>query len=66
MKKKKYQSEPMMVIHQHMEALYKLGAATDEEMREFDEDCLVAEPEPSFSHSPGAREKPVIPAYAKT
>jgi DNA-binding transcriptional regulator YiaG len=64
--RRKYKSEILMVMHQHMEALYELGLATDEEMRECDEDCLVAEPEPAFSKSPGSRGKPVIPAYAKT
>jgi putative transcriptional regulator len=45
MKKKKYYSEALMVIHQHMEAMRRLGAVTDEEMREFDEGCLVPGPD---------------------
>jgi hypothetical protein len=49
MKKRKYQSEPLMVIHMMMEDAYRLGLATDEEMRHFDEGCLVSEPEPAYS-----------------
>jgi DNA-binding transcriptional regulator YiaG len=66
MKKRKYKSEIMMVIHQHNEAMYKLGFVTDEEMRELNEDCLVAEPEPAFSNSPSSQNRPIIPAYAHT
>jgi hypothetical protein len=33
-----------MVIHQDMEAAYHLGLLTGEEMREFDEGCLIHEP----------------------
>jgi DNA-binding transcriptional regulator YiaG len=64
--KKKYKSEILMVAHMMMEDAYKLGLATDEEMRECDEDCLVTEPEFSPSNSSSPRGKPVIPAYAKT
>jgi DNA-binding transcriptional regulator YiaG len=42
---KKYQSEQLMVCHQDAEALYRIGAINEAEMREFDEDCLVPEPE---------------------
>ncbi|MDR0552147.1 MAG: hypothetical protein LBG72_09080 [Spirochaetaceae bacterium] len=52
MKRKKYQSKILMVIHQDMEAAYHLGLLTDEEMREFDEDCLVHEPEEADSAVP--------------
>jgi hypothetical protein len=44
--KKKYQSEQLMVCHQDAEALYKIGAITEAQMREFDKDCLVHEPAP--------------------
>ncbi len=37
-----------MVTHQEAEALHRLGIISDAEMREFDEDCLVHEPEPDY------------------
>jgi DNA-binding transcriptional regulator YiaG len=46
-KKKKYYSEALMVIHQDMEDLYRIGVISAERMREFDEGCLVREPDPS-------------------
>jgi DNA-binding transcriptional regulator YiaG len=63
MKKRKYKSEALMVIHQMMEASYRVGAITEEEFHEFD-GCLVAEPEPAFSNSPSSQSRPIIPAYA--
>ena len=38
----KYQDEMAMVIHQGAEALHKIGAISDERMREYDSDCLAA------------------------
>ncbi|GHU67587.1 hypothetical protein FACS189447_09900 [Spirochaetia bacterium] len=64
MKKKKYKSEIMMVIHQMMEDLYEVGGITAERMHEFDEDCLV--PEPDTSTRDASSHKPVTPAYART
>jgi DNA-binding transcriptional regulator YiaG len=59
--KKKYQSEQLMVCHQDAEALYQIGAITEAEMREFDEDCLVPEPAANTS---GAQPSSV-PAYTQ-
>jgi DNA-binding transcriptional regulator YiaG len=42
---KKYQSEQLMICHQDTEALYRTGAISEAEMREFDKECLVREPE---------------------
>jgi DNA-binding transcriptional regulator YiaG len=42
---KKYQSEQLMICHQDAEALYRIGAISEDEMREFDKECLVQEPE---------------------
>ena len=42
---KKYRSEALMVTHQDAEGLHRLGIISDAEMREFDEDCLIQEPE---------------------
>ena len=49
--KKKYQSKILKAIHEDMEGLHKLGIVTDAEMREFDEDCLVKEPETTYETS---------------
>ena len=64
MKKRKYYSRLLMVIHQHNEAMHKIGLLTDEEMREADEDCLMPEPAPSASESSGMHSKPAVAAYA--
>jgi DNA-binding transcriptional regulator YiaG len=42
--KKTYQNEILMVCHQDAEALHRIGAITDEEMAEYDRDCLVNPP----------------------
>jgi DNA-binding transcriptional regulator YiaG len=44
---KKYQSEQLMICHQDAEALYRIGAISEAEMRKFDKECLVQEPEPA-------------------
>ena len=40
---KKFESEALMVCHQAAESLYKLGVMDADEMKEFDEGCLVRE-----------------------
>jgi hypothetical protein len=45
--KKKYQSEILMVCHQDAEALHRIGAITDDEMAEYNRDCLVNPPNPA-------------------
>jgi len=45
---KKYQSEPLMVLHQDAEGLHRLGIISDAEMSEFDEGCLIQEPEIAY------------------
>jgi len=47
--KKKYQSEALMVNHQSAESLFRLGEISEAEMREFDEMCLVKEPEETYN-----------------
>ena len=39
--KKKYQSEALMVCHQSAQDLFELGIINAEEMKEYDEECLV-------------------------
>ncbi|MDR1072520.1 MAG: hypothetical protein LBL45_02445 [Treponema sp.] len=42
---RKYQSEQLMVIHESAQTLYKIGVIDGSKMKEFDEACLVEEPE---------------------
>jgi len=44
---KKYQSDTLKVIHQDAEGLHRLGIISDKEMLEYDQDCLIQEPETS-------------------
>jgi DNA-binding transcriptional regulator YiaG len=44
---KRYKSEIMMVLHQLSVENFKIGAITEEEMREFDRACLEPEPQPA-------------------
>jgi hypothetical protein len=57
---KKYQSELLMVLHQDAISLHRIGALSDTEMREFDEDCLLREEQPPAA----PRSQPISPAYA--
>jgi DNA-binding transcriptional regulator YiaG len=41
--RKKYQSEILMVLHQDADALHRIGAISDDEMRQWDIDCLTPE-----------------------
>ena len=41
----KYKSEIFEVVHQDAIAMYKVGAISEERMREYDEMCLVQEHE---------------------
>jgi len=43
--KDKYESELLQVIHEDMKGMHQLGIISDAEMREYDEDCIVKEPE---------------------
>ena len=45
---KRYYSEASMVVHQSAKDLLEIGAISEAEMREFDEMCLVQEPEESY------------------
>jgi DNA-binding transcriptional regulator YiaG len=48
---KKYQSEQLMVIHDMVKSLYKIGAIDDTKMREFDADCLISASKTSVSET---------------
>jgi len=45
----KYESEALKVIYQDAKEMYKIGAITEAEMREFDEICL---PSPKTKNTP--------------
>jgi DNA-binding transcriptional regulator YiaG len=47
--KGKYKSEILMVCHMDAQAMHKIGAISDKEMREYDKDCLVQEPETAYA-----------------
>jgi hypothetical protein len=42
---KQYRDEIAMVCHDMMKAGHSVGAVTDAEMKEFEEDCFIEEPE---------------------
>ena len=41
----KYKSEIYEVVHQDAVEMYKIGAISEDRMREYDKKCLVQEPE---------------------
>jgi len=45
--KGKYKSEMLMVCHMDAKAIHDVGAISDKEMREYNQDCLVQESETS-------------------
>ena len=44
---KRYGSEALMVSHQSAQDLFELGVITADEMKKYDEMCLIQEPEPA-------------------
>jgi DNA-binding transcriptional regulator YiaG len=42
---RRYVDEMAMVCHDMMKAAHSVGAITDAEMKEFEEDCFIEEPE---------------------
>ncbi|GHV90503.1 hypothetical protein AGMMS50268_10060 [Spirochaetia bacterium] len=61
--KKKYESEALMVCHQSAQTLFKIGVIDADEMREFDEGCLVREDE-AANDSGAVRKQTTTPAFA--
>jgi DNA-binding transcriptional regulator YiaG len=43
--KEKYQTELLGALHETAVGLHKIGVINNEEMREYDKDCLVQTPE---------------------
>ena len=50
-----YKSELLMVCHMDAQAMYEAGVISDQEMREYDRDCLVSTNTPKQN---------TVPAYA--
>jgi len=44
----KYKSEIYETVHQDATEMFKIGAISEAEMREFNEMCLVEEPETAY------------------
>ena len=57
---KKYYSEICEVIHQDAMAEFELGLISEAEMREFDEMCLVQEPEKAHEEKPLVAEQVAV------
>ena len=54
--KKKYQSKILRAIHEDAEGMHRLGIISDAEMRHYDRECLVQEPEQIYkTASPQSR-----------
>ena len=66
--KKKYKNTHCEAIHETVSGLHKIGLFTDEEMRHFDDTCLVkpAAPVPRVStQKPQSRMRSGAPVYAR-
>jgi len=53
---KKYKSDAYEAIHEDAMALFEVGAISEAELKEFDEACLVQEPETAYEEIPAIRE----------
>jgi DNA-binding transcriptional regulator YiaG len=61
----KYQNEFLGSLYETAEGLHKIGLISDVEMREYDESCLVHEPE--TAPKPGnSRNQPIAPVLANS
>jgi putative transcriptional regulator len=58
----KYKSEIFEVIHQDAVEMFKIGAISEDRMREFDKMCLVKEPKAIYaSEEPPKTEYAAVP-----
>jgi len=53
---KRYESEALMVSHQSAESLFRLGVITEDELREFDDMCLVGKSKAEEVEKPATAE----------
>ena len=63
--KKKYQSKLLQAIHEDAAGMHKLGIISDARMREYDRDCLVQEPNPTYKPVSSAKTARVSRISAK-
>jgi len=67
--KKKYQSKILQAIHEDAAGMHRLGIISDEQMREYDRDCLVQEPKKTrktvSTQNSSVGSEPVVRIYAK-
>ena len=67
--RKKYQDTQCEAIHSMASGLYKVGAIDAEEMRYYDEMCLVKPPVPEAERAPSQKQaggmRSGAPAYAR-
>ena len=63
--KGKYKSELLMVCHMDAKAMHEVGAISDKEMREYDQDCLVSPTKTNSENTNVSKQKPA-PAYASS
>jgi len=54
----KYQSEILEVIHQEAEWMHRQGLISDDEMSEYDKDCLTQQPKTAYKADNPARTQP--------
>ncbi|MDR2481507.1 MAG: hypothetical protein LBD07_04335 [Spirochaetaceae bacterium] len=66
--KGKYKSEVLAALHETASGLYKTGLMSEDDMRFYDEGCLVKsapEAERASSQKPQSGTRPAAPAYAR-
>ena len=57
---KKYYSEALMAVHQSAKDLFEIGAISEKEMKEYDENCFVKEPQKEYTTKPIVLEPAII------
>jgi DNA-binding transcriptional regulator YiaG len=62
--KKEYESEALMVCHQSAESLLRMGIIDTDEMKEFDEGCLVSPPRKACASKGATTTQKPVPVYA--
>jgi hypothetical protein len=59
-----YRDEIAMVCHETMIAIHRVGGISDAELREFEADCFVQEPEIMYAPEQVSAENLLAPEYA--
>jgi DNA-binding transcriptional regulator YiaG len=61
---RKYQSKLLGAIHETAAGLYKIGVITETEMREYDTDCLLPDPQPKEADTSAGSVSDGAPLYS--